>query len=512
MIKKSILLLAISTLKVASCFSLETQLPEKIVKIIEQPKYEHAFWAIYVKEANTQKEIYNYHGNQFVLPASTTKLFSVEALLDTYGDDFRFKTPVYLLGDLKDGKFTGVVSLVGQGDLTFGGRQKDADHIEFTKLDHIIANSVPGVILTEQDPLSAIKFFAKKIKEAGVQEIEGDVLVDDRLFETVTKRDAVLSPIFINENLIDFSIRPGELNQAAKLDVRPMISTYTIKNKLITRDVGTSLNIEIEVDASSQNITLKGDIPLDQKEVIRTYPIENPAHFAKIALIDALENEGVAVHLSKPQQLPEKSAYTDLKPLAEFVSPPLSEYGKLILKVSHNIGADLVPLLLAVKDGKRTFDEGMLLFGDFVTKKAEISKDSFVFVDAAGGNDNRLTPKAEIQLLEYIQKKPKESFQKYYDALPILGVDGSLEDFGRTTNAKGKVRAKTGTGIVVNGATKDLFLTTQALTGFIEGKNGQLYEFMIAVNNAKMPTIDDIFQIFEDLAIISALIYDFSDQ
>ncbi len=142
-----------------------------------------------------------------------------------------------------------------------------------------------------------------------------------------------------------------------------------------------------------------------------------------------------------------------------------------------------------------------------MTEKAKISADAFVFIDGAGGDENRLTPQAEIQLLEYMQKKSPRQFENFINALPILGVDGSLADFGKKTDAVGKVFAKTGTGVSFNLATNKFFLTTQTLVGYIKAKNGDLIAFMIAVNNGQMPKIDDIFAIFEDQAQMAAIIY-----
>jgi serine-type D-Ala-D-Ala carboxypeptidase/endopeptidase (penicillin-binding protein 4) len=198
--------------------------------------------------------------------------------------------------------------------------------------------------------------------------------------------------------------------------------------------------------------------------------------------------------------------------VALWVSPPLSEYVKLVLKVSHNLGANLAPLLLAAKEGKKTFDEGMLLLGNFITKKVKLSPDSFVFIDGAGGNENRLTPQDEVALLNYMYKKSPSQFRNYFDALPILGVDGSLADFAKNTKSVGKVRAKTGTSASFNLSTNQFFLITQALGGYIEGKNGHLLAYMVVVNNGSLPTINDIFPIFEDVSLISNSLYENSQK
>jgi serine-type D-Ala-D-Ala carboxypeptidase/endopeptidase (penicillin-binding protein 4) len=274
-----------------------------------------------------------------------------------------------------------------------------------------------------------------------------------------------------------------------------------------------ALALEISSDPSGHHIVVKGTLPIDQRDIVRTSPILDPKHFAQTAFIQALQNQGIKINSPKQAaaQTTFPNSYQNDQRVALWTSPPLTEYVKLILKVSHNLGADLVPLLLASKQGKKTFDEGMRLLGDFAIKQIKLSPDSFVFVDAAGGDENRLTPQAEVQLLELMHQKSPVQFRNYFDALPILGVDGSLEDFAKNTPAAGKVRAKPGTGVSLNLATGNYFLITQALAGYIEGKNGHLLAYMVAVNNSKISSINDIFIVFEDQGQLSNIIYNLSD-
>lgn len=505
-------LLATTILAFSTINSAEKSLPEEMLKIIQQEKYNHALWGIYAKDLQTGEVLYDQNSNKLFSPASTTKLFSVAALLHAFGDDYRFKTPVYASGKIENGTLQGDLILVAQGDLTFGGREVNKDTIAYTKMDHIIANEVPGAILTPQDPLYAVNELAKQVYQKGIKKVNGDVVIDDNLFEVVQKRGMSLTPIMINENLIDIVINPPAQGETAKLTWRPKVPGYSVDNQVKTVAKGEPLVINITSDDSGQKILVQGNIPADQKDLVRTFSIKDPKAFARAAFIQALTQNGVKVYATTektPQSQPLK-AYKDLQQVALFTSPPLSEYGKLILKVSHNLGADLIPLLLATKQGKKTFDEGMRILGDFVLQEVKISPDAFVFIDGAGGNENRLTPQAEIQLLEYIKKQKPEQFQHFYDALPILGVDGSLEDFGKKTKAVGKVRGKPGTGVAFNSATGKFFLITQALAGYVEGKNGHLIAYILVVNNATMPTIDDVFTMFEDDGKLSGIIYDHS--
>ncbi|MFA6916123.1 MAG: D-alanyl-D-alanine carboxypeptidase/D-alanyl-D-alanine-endopeptidase [Parachlamydiales bacterium] len=502
-----------ATLSVSSLNASEDAIPEDMQKIMHQEKYDHSFWGVYVKDLQTGEILYDLNSDKLFSPASTTKLFSVSALLNAFGDDYRFKTPVFASGKVSNGKLEGSLILVGQGDLTMGGRQPNADTIAFTKMDHIVANQVPGAILTKEDPLQGFNDLAKQVSKSGIREVTGDVVIDDSLFEIVEKRDMIITPIMINENLIDLVLNPTEVGEIANLKWRPQVPGYKIDNQVKTVSKDQKLDITITSDDSGQNIVLKGTIPQGQHNIVRTSSIKDPKAFARTAFIQALQQNGVKVASAdkKPSEDLTLKSFKDPQQVALWTSPPLSQYAKLILKVSHNLGANLVPLLLASHDGKKTFNEGMQLIGNFVIGQVKISPNAFVLVDAAGGNENRFTPQAEIKLLEYSHNLPKEKFERFFDALPILGVDGSLEDFGKNTPAVGKVRAKPGTGVSINLATQRLFLITQALAGYVEGKNGHLYAYIVVTNNADMSTIEDVFAMFEDDSQLSNLIYEHTD-
>ncbi|MGZ3633101.1 MAG: D-alanyl-D-alanine carboxypeptidase/D-alanyl-D-alanine endopeptidase [Parachlamydiaceae bacterium] len=499
---------SIITFAFASLTALHKEISPEMLKIMHQPKYEHSFWGIYVKDLQTGEIIYDLNSNKLFSPASTTKLFSVAALLNVFGDDYRFKTPVYTNGQIVNGQLQGDLILVAQGDLTMGGRESKTDTLDYTKLDHTIANDVPGVILTKGDPLTGINDLAKQVFQKGITEINGNIIIDDSLFDTTYKRDMPITPIIINENLIDITINPTNVDERATITWRPQIAAYTVENRVKTVSKNEPLAVTITSN-DPYHIKIEGTIPTDQRDVVRTFSIKDPKTFARLALIQALEKNGIKVNLKDENNQQNRSlkSYQNSQQLALWTSPPLSEYAKLILKVSHNLGADLIPLLLASHAGKKTFNDGMRMIGDFAINEIKLSPNDFVFRDGAGGNENRLTPQAEIQLLEYISKQSSVKFRYFFDALPILGVDGSLQEFGTTLPAAGKVRAKPGTGVSFNLATGKYFLITQVLSGYIEGKNGHLFAYIVAVNNASMPTIEDVFAIFEDESQLSNSIY-----
>jgi serine-type D-Ala-D-Ala carboxypeptidase/endopeptidase (penicillin-binding protein 4) len=486
------------------------ELSAKIDEVMQKKKYQHADWFVLIKDVATQDTLWDLNSDRMFMPASTTKLFSTAALLQAYGEDYHFKTPLYALGNIKKGVLNGNLILVGQGDLTFGGRQAvGSDTISFTEYDHTYANTIPEVFLTPEDPLNAINTLAKKVKEKGIIRIDGDVLIDDRLFETIEMRGMMISPLMINENLIDIVIHPTQIGKSAEISSRPQVAGYKVVNDCKTVAKSEPLQISVDSDKTGQIIRVSGTIPEDQKEAIRTFSIKDPKKFARDALMQALREQGIILNM-KSAQLPAKKAYAKLQPIAEWISPPLSEYTKLILKVSHNLGADLIPLLLAAKNGNTTYVSGMHGLGKFMADEVQVSPDSYVFADASGGDGNRLTPQAEVKLLEYVRSWPKERFQRFYNGLSILGVDGNLQNVGKGTSLVGKMYAKGGTGISYSLATDQYFLSTLVLAGYIEKMSEGLLEIVVGVNNANMPKINDIFPIYEDLSQISEEFYNIS--
>jgi D-alanyl-D-alanine carboxypeptidase/D-alanyl-D-alanine-endopeptidase (penicillin-binding protein 4) len=68
-------------------------------------------------------------------------------------------------------------------------------------------------------------------------------------------------------------------------------------------------------------------------------------------------------------------------------------------------------------------------------------------------------------------------FAVFYEALPIAGVDGTLEGRMRGSRAEGNARAKTG-----------FISNARALSGYVTSADGELLAFSIIANNFDTPT------------------------
>jgi D-alanyl-D-alanine carboxypeptidase/D-alanyl-D-alanine-endopeptidase (penicillin-binding protein 4) len=465
-------------------------LDARIQEIIGRPEYKHSRWGLLVVDADNDKPVYAHNADALFAPASVTKLFTCAAALATFGPDHRFRTPVYRRGELVEGTLKGDLILVAKGDPTLGGRTEANGHLAFKNSDHTYAtftSTLPE--LTEPDPLAGLRALARQVRDSGIRKVEGDVLIDDRLFALSFGSGSgpkIVTPIVVNDNLLDILITPGKAaGELAAAQVRPQNDFLQVDVQVET--VAQEEKAKITVDlAGLDRYVLRGCIPVGSRPVVRICPVTNPTLFARGLFIETLRHEGVSVKvnpLSRPTAtLPDKDSYAGLTTVARYESPPLSELLKVILKVSHNLYASTLPLLLAAKHGQRTLAEGMALEGKVLAELGVDVKDLALESGAGGGACDHVTPRATVQLLQIMARRP--DFSVYRAALPILGVDGTLADaVGEDSPARGKVRAKTGTYVDDDLLNDRTYLRCKSLAGVMTTKSGRKLAFAIFLND-----------------------------
>ncbi|MEQ8221169.1 MAG: D-alanyl-D-alanine carboxypeptidase/D-alanyl-D-alanine-endopeptidase [Candidatus Eremiobacterota bacterium] len=481
-----------------------------IKTLMEGTSYKHATWGILLTDVKTGETLYEVNPDSMFRSASTAKLFTMAAALDTFGGDYRFKTPVFRQGEVNSsGELEGNLILVATGDLTMGGRLSSDGHITFTDMDHTVAGADGSLeaILTEEDPLRGLNELAAQVGASGIKKIKGDVIIDDRLFQ---HNDPEENPVMINDNVIDFLIKPGEKGKMASVEWRPKNSFFQIDSYVKTGPSGTEPDLTLK-SLKKGHILLSGTVPEGYKPVVRAYHVNDASSFARNLFIEALIRAGISVDASPVtenpfEKLPGKGAYGKLKQVALLTSPPYSETIKLILKVSHNMGADITPLLISAVNGKGTMEDGMELIHDFLEYNY-VDMNGISLSDGSGGHEaDFVTPRAVVQLLRYMYSRP--DFKVYHDGLPCLGVDGTIaHSVKEKSPVRGKVFAKTGTFSAVDLLNKRGLLTCKALAGYMTTLKGREVAFAIYVNNVPLASDEDIVKTGNDLGRLCEILY-----
>jgi len=502
--------------------------PSDIRTVFAKPMYKNATWALRVLDGS--KILVDYHSNQKLFIGSVRKVFSVGQLLDAVGGSHRYDTPVYRTGIVRAGVLRGNLIIVASGDLTMGGRTNPDGSIAVSDWDHNEADSLGNAILTKPNPLAGYDRLARAVKAAGISRVDGEIVVDDRLFKPFDFRGEFdVRPIFVNDDAVDLTITPGG-SVGAKSSVvhRPASSALAIDNRLRNgaRKSKDALKIAPQypscIGSPGCSASIQGSLPIDfappltgTNTLVQTVRITQPSNYARTIFIESLRKAGVTVGAPTVEQnpvrlLPSSSAYSRANQVAVLPGMTYAQDAKLILKISYNIGADTSLVLFGVTHGANSMPAALSVERKNLATRFGIPASDYHFVDGSGGGDTTATSTAVTKMLQELQGRP--AFSTLYEDLPILAVDGSLasvKDFEKDPTLAGAashVRAKTGTYVAASASGAPV-LKGQAFGGYITTKRGKHLIFQLVVNNVPITSIADVINVFQDEGTISAMLW-----
>ncbi|MEO9170157.1 MAG: D-alanyl-D-alanine carboxypeptidase/D-alanyl-D-alanine-endopeptidase [Candidatus Baltobacteraceae bacterium] len=462
-----------------------------MAKIQARPELRHAIVAAEVYDLDTKQPLYRHNSRQLMEAASTTKLLTEGTSLALLGPAFTYTTPVYRTGNIDaSGTLHGDLVLVASGDPNLSQRIKPDGTLSFENEDHSYDGTydtaaVPG------DPLAVLRDLAAQVAKSGVKHIDGSVVVDTALFPDAGPENgtgAIVSPIVVNDNLVDVTVTPGERPGApVTIAVSPQTPYVTFVNQATTAAAKTEPTLDMNDDVTNPNgtrtVTIKGMQPAGAP-MLYAYRVPEPRLFAQAAFTVALEEAGITVAAgAKAPAFRHDTAVTSYTPLdlvAQHVSMPLAQDAYITLKVSDNLHADLMPYMWAiyvahVKTGllKSAFSQEHQLLTDAGLDLSGASQQDGL------GSSAFFSPDFMVHYLAWARGQPW--YPALLHGLPTLGVDGTLFDIQNDSPAKGKVFAKTGTWGSDNALNGD-GLVTKGLAGFVTTTSGRHVAFAFYIN------------------------------
>ena len=495
--------------------------PADIRAVLAKPIYKNATWGLRVLDGS--QVLIDFHPERKFFIGSVRKVFSVSQLLDAIGADHRYDTPVYRTGNISAGVLHGNLIIVASGDLTMGGRTNPDGSIAVSNWDHNEADSLGNAILTKPNPLAGYERLARAVKAAGITRVDGEVIVDDRLFQPFNFRGQFdVRPIFVNDDVVDLSVTAGAVTH------RPVSAALAINNQLGKGAPKSKDTLKIDpqypacIGTPGCSATIEGSLPADFKPpltgtntLVQTVRITQPSNYARTVFIESLRKAGVTVNAPMVEQnpvklLPSRVAYGQANQVATLRGMTYAQDAKLILKISYNIGADTSIVLFGLTRGANSMPAALAVERKNLATRFGIPSSDYHFVDGSGGGDTTATSRAVTRMLQEIQKRP--AFLTLYDDLPILAVDGSLasvKDFEKDptlAGAAGQVRAKTGTYVAASASGAPV-LKGQAFGGYITTKSGKHLIYQLVVNNVPITSIADVIGVFQDEGTISAMLW-----
>jgi len=414
---------------------------------------------IVVRRLSDNTEIFSLAGHGLFDTASNTKLFTTAAALRRLGPDYEFRTAVIANGLLDNGVLAGDLVVVGGGDPNISGRFQGGD------------------------AMTAPRAISAAVQRAGIREIAGDLVMDDRLFDRVHRpagwaaEDPLLwfaapvSALSFNDNCVDISVKGGKRpGDPALVTSSPAVQYVKVINRCATCRSARSEGVTFERDATGA-ILVGGRIRA-KKVRPENITISNPPLYLAAAIRTELNRLGIKVRgvnrLVEPQEkpLPEaREIYVWRSSLLDAID--------VANRRSRNFHAEqILKTLGAAEGGIGTFDSGTAAVKRFL-QEVGIPLESVSVADGSGlSPGNRATPAAIVRLLAIMYRgKLRDVF---YNSLAVSGeAQTTLRNRMNKPPLRGRIHAKTGT-ISSRGV--------KALSGYAEATDGEVYAFSILVN------------------------------
>jgi len=404
-------------------------------------------------------------GREPLKPASNMKILTTAAALCLLGPGHEYETTLVSRAPLENGRIAGDVVVRGTGDPNISGRFRQGD------------------------ATAIFRDWARKLREAGLRRIEGDLVADDTQFDDArlpptwdpnqeeTWYSAQVSALSLNDNCIDITVKPGPGPGArAKTLLVPHSGLIALDDKVRTSS-SRSARILVHRKRGTNEISVSGEIGLRSPPWSGNVTVHDPALFFVASLEEVFESEGIAV-AGKPRKVDRRENGKPALPVEPCVLlrhvSTLAEDLPIINKRSQNLHAEI--LLKAL--GARVGGEGSLAGGEKAVRSyledRKIESGDLVVGDGSGlSHANRVSARLLASVLDERRRSGKD-FELFLGSLPVAGEDGTLDDrFRSFPDLRGKVHAKTG---YIHGVS--------CLSGYVK-RNTRVWSFSVLVNGLR---------------------------
>jgi PBP4 family serine-type D-alanyl-D-alanine carboxypeptidase len=517
--KLLVLLCVIFTVAAQASAQMAGTLAERVRQVTARPVFKHSSFGVEVYDLTAHETLVAINQDKLFTSGSTTKLVTEGAALALLGENYRFHTRVYYTGEISpDGMLEGDLVLVAGGDPNLSGRVMLDNTLDFNSHDHGYAGVLPGKSVLG-DPLRVFKELASGVLMKGIARIHGNVIVDASMFPSghvEPGTQSTISPIVLNDNVIDVTaISAASVGGPVSITVSPALPYLKVINKVRTDKVDTDATLQFTSDVTeadgSHTVVLEGSVPAGKEKALAAYKVKDPVRYATDGLREALRWANVGLEAPDDAGAPAlPKSYAKTKMLVEHVSPPFKEEVKLTLKVSQNLHAATTPYLVGALVGHGSgdaFQRGIALERRFLAN-AGLNPESVSQLDGEGGIGSAFSPDFMVRYLAFVSRQSYG--QLFFDALPVMGRDGTLEGTMKDSPAAGRVHAKTGSYVVSNPLDNGVMLLGKGLVGYVDAANGHKLIVAAYVNFVPLRNMDDVGAVGDMLAEIAVAAYQYA--
>ncbi len=439
------------------------RLPPEALQALRRAAVPPEAMSVVVHDATSGRRVLEWHEHRSVNPASLTKLLTTQAALERLGPAWRWTTPVWIRGPVRDGVLEGSVFIKGSGD--------------------------PQLVLER------VWLLLRRLQQGGVRSIRGDVVLDSSAFAVPDTPPGD----FDGEPLRPYNVRPAALLFNYRSVNYSFVPDTTAGVARVTADpplAGTSVDATVPLAGGPCNdwrAALKASFEPGATRFggayaaacgELTWAVADPVPATyESRLLQALWREmGGVLHGS----VREGAAPTDIKPSFELRSPALPEVVRDINKHSNNLMAQQLFLTLALQanPGVPATPESArdTLSAWLAERTGDLGSEAVIDNGSGLSRHTRITAQRLARLLT--QAFDSAVMSELMSSLPISGLDGTLR---RSRATPGRAHLKTGSLRDVVG-----------VAGYVLTHNGRRLVVVAIVNHvnaqAARPALDALVQ------------------
>jgi len=428
----------------------ESELPPGVQSALHARNVPPDSLSVYVTDAQSGESVLEWRIDESRNPASTIKLLTTLVALDVLGPTYRWRTDVYVNGDLADGRLDGDLALKGYGD---------------------------PFLVTER-----VWQLLRNVRQAGVRDIGGDLLIDDSWFDVGEYDPAAFdhqplraynvapNALLMNLKVIRYWFEPDNARGTVNVRLEPPLDNLRVDNRLglaTGRCRGFQRGITITSNEAADKVTFSGRFPngCDRYAMDRTALSHNAFVYG---LFENLWRESGG---SIAGGWRNAVISDDAEPLLSFRSLPLADVIARINKHSNNVMARqlLYTLGAEVNGPPGTEDSGKAVIAEWLANNGLASTDIAIANGAGLSRLTRTTARDMTAMLQFAWRQPY--MPEYLASLSLSGLDGTLRRRFADTPLIGKAHLKTGSLDHVT-----------AIAGYLQSRSGRRFT-VVALQN-----------------------------
>ncbi len=406
--------------------------------------------SLYVTDIESGEVVLEWNADEPRNPASTIKLITTLVGLDVLGPAYTWTTDIYALGEVENGRLNGDLLIKGHGD---------------------------PFLVTER-----VWQMLRLVRQYGIQEIGGDLLIDDSYFQVPDFDPAAFdnqplraynvgaNALLMNFKVVRYWFEPDFDKNAVRVLVDPPLDNLKVDNRLSLKPGscrGYQRGISISANESFDEIALSGRFPSGCERYAMDRSVLDHAEFA-YGLVSSLWRElgGQFDGDWRREMAPE-----EVEPLLEFRSLPLGHLIKRINKYSNNVMARQMLYTLAAEDEKLPPTEaaGRHLIKTWLEER-DLDGGGFVLENGAGlSRESRISARQFGRILSYAWQQPY--MPEFLASMSLSGLDGTARRRFRDPSLSGLAHLKTGSLDHVS-----------AVSGYMQSRSGRRFALVVLQN------------------------------